>query len=129
MLRIKSQQHSITVHNHFIRQMNKSTISQVSSCSTFITGCHMIHSYVKASHNKAKKKKLQQKVKSCTNILWLSVKEAFLCFNYFNLQKKKKQEKWTFTMIHWLKYKQKSDGFNLQYYFCKFSQNNITNQF
>lgn len=56
-LRIKSQQHSITVHNHFIRQMNKSTISQVSSCSTFITGCHMIHSYAKASHYKAKKKK------------------------------------------------------------------------
>lgn len=68
------------------------------------------------------KQKLQQKQqkKSFTNILWLSVKGAFLCFNLIALnlasvKKNTKQKSGPFALIHWLKYRQNSDGFNLNY--------------
>lgn len=60
----------------------------------------------------------------------MSVKGAFLCFNLmlwiWHLVKRTQRKKWTFAITHWLKYKQKSDGFNLNYNIW-FSQNNIKN--
>ncbi len=57
--RSKFKQHSITVHNHCIRQINESTLVLFSH-PMFITGRHIIHRYLKACHTKAKITKVLQ---------------------------------------------------------------------
>lgn len=54
-LRVAFRQHSITVHNHCIRQINESTPARDSGVSLFITGLHLQPSYNKACQTKAKK--------------------------------------------------------------------------